>query len=349
MDLKQYFQQAIDKRASDLHLIVGIPPVIRVDAELIDLDTQPINNNDLMALVENLFSEKRVSSFIAKRELDASLDIFNNRFRINLHYQMDKIGLSARLIKAQIPTGDEIGFNDVINSFSRLRDGLILVTGASGSGKSTTLAVLIEMINKQRRSHIITIEDPIEYIFKDNKSIIEQREVGSDTLSFAEALRHVLRQDPNVIMVGEMRDAETMSIALTAAETGHLVLSTLHTNSAADTVARIIDSFPDHRQGQVLAQLSLNLRAVIAQQLLPRIKGGLVAAREIMINNEAIASLIQRNRVGQIHSVIETSSNDGMINLNKAIDLLHDNGIISESTARNRKRNLGTKATYYDE
>lgn len=348
MDLKQYFQEAIDKGASDLHLIAGAPPLIRVDAELIDLNAGPVDNNGLLALIKALFSEQRVNDFVTNRELDASLTIFDYRFRINLHYQMDGIALSARLIKATIPSADEIGFNDTIKNLTRLRDGLILVTGASGSGKSTTLAVMLEMINAQRRSHVITVEDPIEYIFHNQKSIIEQREVGSDTLSFAEALRHILRQDPNVIMIGEMRDAETMSIALMAAETGHLVLSTLHTNSAADTVARIIDSFPTHRQDQVLSQLSLTLRAVIAQQLLPKIKGGLVAAREIMINNEAIASLIKRNQVGQIHSVIETSISEGMIDLNKSIDLLHNNGIIGESIATNRKRHLGTRATYYE-
>ncbi|MFH0840962.1 MAG: PilT/PilU family type 4a pilus ATPase [bacterium] len=348
MDLKQYFKEAIDKGASDLHLIAGAPPAIRVDAELIDLNPTPVDNAGLMELIKSLFNEHRVNDFITNRELDASVTIFDHRLRVNLHYQMDNIGLAARLIKGNVPTADEAGFNDTIKNLTRLRDGLILVTGASGSGKSTTLAVMIEMINQQRRSHIITVEDPIEYIFENQKSIIEQREVGSDTLSFAEALRHILRQDPNVIMIGEMRDAETMSIALTAAETGHLVFSTLHTNSAADTVARIIDSFPTYRQDQVLSQLSLTLRAVIAQQLLPKVRGGLVAAREIMINNEAIASLIKRNQVGQIHSVIETSIVDGMIDLNKSIDLLHENGIIGESVARNRKRNLGTKATYYE-
>jgi len=348
MDLKQCFQEAINQGASDLHLISGCKPVIRVDAELIDLNFDVLNNEALMVLIKELFNEKRINDFVTNREMDASLQVMDHRFRINLHYQMDRIGLAARLIKNNVPSADEIGFNDTIKNLTRLRDGLILVTGASGSGKSTTLAVMMEMINKERRSHIITVEDPIEYLFNNEKSIIEQREVGSDTLSFAEALRHILRQDPNVIMIGEMRDAETMAIALTAAETGHLVFSTLHTNSAADTVARIIDSFPSYRQDQVLSQLSLTLRAVIAQQLLPKVKGGLVAAREIMINNEAIASLIKRNQVGQIHSVIETSISEGMIDLNKAIDLLHNDGIIGEATAESRKRHLGTKATYYE-
>jgi twitching motility protein PilT len=348
MDLKQCFQEAIDQRASDLHLVAGCKPVIRVDAELIDLNVDVITNDALLTLIKSLVNEQRFNDFVANRELDVSLMVFEHRFRVNLHYQMDTMALAARLIKNQVPTPDEIGFNDTIKNLTRLREGLILVTGASGSGKSTTLAVMLEMINSERRSHVITVEDPIEYIFVNQKSIIEQREVGTDTLSFSEALRHILRQDPNVIMIGEMRDAETMSIALTAAETGHLVLSTLHTNSAADTVARIIDSFPTYRQDQVLSQLSLTLRAVIAQQLLPKVKGGLVAAREVMINNEAIASLIKRNQVGQIHSVIETGSQEGMIDLNRAIDLLHESGIIGEATAEMRKRHLGTKATYYE-
>jgi len=231
---------------------------------------------------------------------------------------------------------------------TQLKDGLIVVTGPSGSGKSTTLATMINMINEARNAHIITIEDPIEYLFEDKKSIIEQRDVGYDTMSFGNALKYVLRQDPNVIMIGEMRDPETIEAALTAAETGHLVLSTLHTSSAPDTIARIVDSFPAHRKQQVLVQLSLTLRAVIAQQLVPRIGGGLVAVREIMINTPAVSNLILENKISQMSSVIETNTQIGMVDMNKSIELLLANGVIDERIAARYTRSEETKGVYFN-
>lgn len=347
MNLEQYFQEAVRRKASDLHLVGGNKPYLRVDGELMPLSNEPINNEELDTALATVVGTERMQLFHASKELDSSVEMAGVRFRINLHYQEGQIGVSARLINSVIPRPNDLGFNESIVNMSKMRDGLILVTGPSGSGKSTTLAALIGLINDSRRSHIVTIEDPIEYIFQDNKSVIEQREVGSDTLSFAAALKHVLRQDPNVIMIGEMRDAETMAAALTAAETGHLVLSTLHTITAPETIARIIDSFPSHRKQQILTQLSLTLRAVIAQQLLPKVGGGLVAAREIMINNQAIANLISTDKIIQITTVIKTSYREGMVDMNKSVDRLLEEGLIDQLTAQNYKRDLGTKSMSY--
>jgi twitching motility protein PilT len=264
-----------------------------------------------------------------------------------LHYQEGKIALTARLIPKNILAPDELMFDEIIYKLTHLKDGLILVTGPSGSGKSTTLACMVNIINKERRSHIITIEDPIEYLFIEEQSIIEQRELGHDTESYASALKYALRQDPNIIMLGEMRDQETIAAALTAAETGHLVFSTLHTSTASETISRIVDAFPAHQQQQILNQLASSLRAVIAQQLVPKINGGRVAAREILINNSAITNLIRHGQIGQIYSAIQTSRKDGMITMNKAIDELLNQGLISEDVARNRKRDSETQASYY--
>lgn len=347
MDISAFFKQAVDKGASDLHLVAGSIPVLRISGELIKLNHEAIKEDDLTKAAINMVDKEIWKKFQEKRELDFSQEFFDARFRINLHYQEGKIGLSARLIPNFVPNPKEIDFSEIIYKLTHMQDGMILVTGPSGSGKSTTLAAMIDVINKERRAHIITIEDPIEYLFKEEQSIIEQRELGRDTMSFASALKYALRQDPNVIMVGEMRDLETISAALTAAETGHLVLSTLHTSTAADTIDRIVDVFPSHQQDQILNQLSTTLRAVIAQQLVPGINGGRVVAREIMINNSAIANLIRRNQLGQIYTVIQTSQKDGMITMNKAIDKLLARGIISREVAQNRKRDLETMATYY--
>ena len=331
-----------------MHLIAGNQPSLRVDGELIKVGEEIIDSKYLESALVGILEANRIKEFNANKELDFSIEMFEHRFRVNLHFQEGKIGLAARLIKGEAPNPGEVGFSESINNLTRLRDGLILVTGPSGCGKSTTLATMIGMINRTRSSHVITIEDPIEYIFNDDKSIVEQREVGTDTLSFANALKFVLRQDPNIIMIGEMRDPETIAAALTAAETGHLVLSTLHTSSAADTVARIVDSFPAHRKQQVLTQLSLTLRAVIAQQLIPRSMGGLVAAREIMINNKAVANLIRENKVSQLATVIKTNYHAGMIDMNKSVELLREEGTIDNVTAERYMRNLETRALYYN-
>ncbi len=348
MVLRDYFKAAIDKKASDLHLVVGAKPSLRVNGKLENIDGEELLADDfLVSELKNLIEERLWQVFTEKKELDFSHEFFGKRFRVNLHFQRGQVGLTARLISELSPDPAWLGFNDIMYNLTNLRDGLILVTGPSGCGKSTTLAAMINIINKSRGAHIITIEDPIEYVFENAKSLIEQREIGSDTLNFADALKYSLRQDPNVIMVGEMRDLETMAAALTAAETGHLVLSTLHTASAPDSIARIVDSFPPHQQSQILNQLSLSLRAVITQQLMPRVDGTLIAAREILINNQAVANLIRRNQISQIMSIIQTSAKDGMVSMNKSIEQLVDRGVISFETSEIRKRDVQTQASYF--
>lgn len=347
MDLNYYFQQAIEKNASDLHLVEGSMPALRIAGELVKTEEKLIPFGELRHAVFLILDKHTRERFERKRDLDLSMEFYDNRFRVNLHYQEGRIGLTARLVHTVIPMPEEIGLDETIYRLTHLKDGLILVAGPSGAGKSTTLAAMINIINAERRSHIITIEDPIEYSFQEKQSIIEQRQLGRDTQSFVTALKYALRQDPNVIMVGEMRDLDTIRAALTAAQTGHLVLSTLHTSTAPETVERIVDFFPPQHQHQITTQLSSILRAVIAQQLLPKIGGGLVAAREIMINNRAVANLIRNNQIEQLHSVIQTGRQDGMITMNKSIDELFKQGLITEKVTRNRKRDLETKAVYY--
>lgn len=347
MEISSYFKQAIEQNASDLHLAAGSIPALRIGGELVKLNHGVVKNEDLKQAIVSLIDKETMEKFELNKELDFSQEFFGSRFRVNLHYQEGKIGLTARLVPKNIPEPEELNFDEMIYKFTHLTDGLILVTGPSGSGKSTTLACMINIINKERRANIVTIEDPIEYLFTEDQSIIEQRELGHDTMSFASALKYALRQDPNVIMLGEMRDSETIAAALTAAETGHLVISTLHTSTSIEVISRIVDVFPAHQQQQVLNQLASTLRVVIAQELLPKIGGGRVAVREILVNNSAIANLIRRNQIGQINSVIQTSHKEGMITMNKAIDKLVDNGFIDKDVARNRKRNMETQAAYY--
>jgi len=347
MDIQNYFKIAIEKGAADLHLVGGSVSTVRIGEQLIPVDKVPLDNNELQEAALGLLDENQKKHFLEKKELDFAKEILEQRFRINLHFQESKIGLTARLIGKEVSAPDKLGFTDVLYGLTHLRDGLILVVGTSGSGKSSTLAAMIDIINTERKAHIITIEDPIEYMFKEKQSIIEQRELGVDTSSFAEALKSALRQDPNVIMVGEMRDQETIAGALTAAETGHLVISTLHTSNAPETIQRIIDSYPADKKNQILNQLASNLRAVIAQELLPTKEGGRVAVREIMINNSAISNLIKNNDMAQILSAIQTGVGEGMTTMNQSIDKLLAEGIIDQKVAENRKRDLETKSVYY--
>lgn len=347
MDIKKYFESALKSNASDVHLVSGNKPSLRVKGVLEAIDEIILESADLEAAIFSLMTQENVEKFKKDKELDFALDIVGGHFRINLHQQEGKIGLTARIVPEKIPTPKEIGFDETLYQLSHLNQGLILVTGPSGSGKSTTLAVMIDLINKERKAHIITIEDPIEFQFKEQRSIIEQRELGRDTKSFDEALKRALRQDPNVIMVGEMRDLETVSATLTAAETGHLVLSTLHTNAAAETIERVIDMFPADHQQQVLQQLSSVLRAVISQQLLPKKDGGVVVAREILINTPAVANLIREDKIAQIPSAIQTGRSEGMITMGAAIKNLYEQGIITKRIFENRTRDDETLGTYY--
>lgn len=343
----KFFQEAIKKGASDLHLVEGSVPSLRIAGELKKISQAPLLKGQLKREIYKILSEKEQEDFEKNKDIDFSKDLFESNFRINLHCQDGKIGMSARLVPSKIPTPEEIRLEKAIFDLARLKDGLVLVTGPAGVGKSTTLAVILDMINNDRRSHIITIEDPIEYNFEDKQSIVEQRQLGRDTTSFASALKYALRQDPNVIMVGEMRDLETIKAAMTAAKTGHLVLSTLHTPSAAESVERVVDFFPPQDHQRIADELSMILKAVISQRLLPSKNGGLVAAREIMINTRAISNLIKMNKISQINSVIQTNKKTGMVTMNNSIENLLSEGLITFETAAKHKRDDETQSIYY--
>jgi len=335
-DIKKYFEKAITSQASDLHLVGGEKPFLRIKGELQEIEDTSLNPKELETAIFSLLDTQKKNKFSEDYELDFGYEYEGTRFRINLHRQEGKIGLAARLIPSKVPSPEELRFEPILLDFTNLLNGLVLVVGPTGHGKSTTLASMVEEINKNRKAHIITIEDPIEFIFEDKQSLVEQREVGTDTKSFAKALKHVLRQDPNVILVGEMRDPETISTVLTAAETGHLVFSTLHTATAAEAIERIVDVFDGSKQKQVLIQLASVLRGVVAQQLVPAKDGGLVAAREILVNTPAISNLIRENSIAQIVSTIQTGSKDGMITMENSLEKLVKEKLIDEETAAKR-------------
>ena len=334
MTLKEIFENGIRQKASDIHIIVGEAPIIRVNGQLIKTKKiNPINRKKAEELILSILTNKQKEQYLAKRELDLAYALDNGeRFRINLHFEKGNPGLVARIINNKVPSMEEITMPQIVYELSRLQQGLIILTGPTGCGKSTSLAAIINLINSERACNIITLEDPIEFIFNPIKSIIRQRQYGFDFLSFPDALKHVLRQDPNVIMVGEMRDLETIASTITLAETGHLVLATLHTPNAAQTVDRIIDIFPPYQQDQIRIQLSMSLVAVIAQQLLPaKDNAGRIAVREIMINTPAVANLIRENKIAQLKTVIQTSSDDGMMTMDQSLkELLKDNKISRE-------------------
>ncbi|MDP2663848.1 MAG: type IV pilus twitching motility protein PilT [bacterium] len=320
IQLKELLSLTIQEQASDLHITSGHPPVLRISGRLIPLKGKKITPEDSEGLAMALMTEDQRARLLQEKEMDFSYTFEDRaRFRINIFYQRGYISSALRLIPAKIKTIEELCLPPIIHDFSKPTQGFVLITGPSSQGKSTTLAAIIDEINHDRAEHIITIEDPIEYIFEDDKSIIEQREVYQDTMSFARALRATFRQDPDVIMVGEIRDPESTQIAITAAETGHLVFATLHTNSAAQTIHRVVDSFPPEQQQQIRAQLSGSLLGVISQRLLPRTKGGLIPACEIMMSTPAIANLIRENKVHELDLVIETSAEMGMISLNRSL------------------------------
>lgn len=323
--LKELLETVIKQQASDLHIVVGHPPVLRIASRLVPLvKMKKLNVLDSQGLSFALMSDEQKQAILNEKEIDFSYNFENKaRFRVNVFFQKGNISSALRLIPAKIPTLEDLNMPPALHKFSQANQGFVLITGPSSQGKSTTLAALIDEINKARAEHIITIEDPIEYVFEADKSVIDQREVGQDTFSFAKALKSTFRQDPDIIMVGEMRDQESIAIALTAAETGHLVFSTLHTNSASQSVHRIVDSFEPEQQAQIRAQLSSSLLGVVSQRLIPRIKGGLIPACEIMLNNPAVANLIRENKIHELPLVIETSLDAGMISLNRYLaDLL---------------------------
>lgn len=335
MTIKELFKTAVDRKASDLHLVVGLPPALRIDGQLIYIENKAkITKKEMEQMAFSIIDSSQKERFISTRDLDFGYELDNFRFRVNLHFERSNIGLAARVISEKIPTLEEIGMPKIIYNLLNLNQGLILITGPTGCGKSTSLASMIDYINNNRFCNIITLEDPIEYLFKPNKTLIIQRQLGTDMLSFAEGLKHALRQDPNVIMVGEMRDLDTIATTITLAETGHLVLATLHTYNAAQTIDRIIDIFPPHQQGQIRMQLSMTLASVISQRLLSKIKGGRLAAREIMTNTPAVANLIRENKIAQIKTVIETSSKEGMISLDQDLKKLYEEKLVSKEVAQ---------------
>jgi len=318
-EIRELLSITVREQASDLHISVGHYPALRIAGRLVPLvKMRKLTSEDTQGLAFALMTDEQKQRVLSVKEIDFSYNFDDKaRLRVNIFFQRYNISCALRLIPAEIQTIEELNLPPVLHRFIQPNQGFVLLTGPSSQGKSTTLAALIDEINHTRADHIITIEDPIEYVFGDDRSIIEQREVYQDTLSFARALRSTFRQDPDVIMVGEMRDPETIAIALSAAETGHLVFSTLHTNSAAQTVHRIVDSFPAEQQNQIRAQLSGSLLGVVSQRLIPRIRGGLIPACEIMLATPAVANLIRENKIHELPLVIETSTELGMISLNR--------------------------------
>ncbi len=307
--------------ASDLHIAVGRHPTLRIDGALVPLTKELIlTPQDAEGLVLALLTESQKGELALKKQVDFSYSYEDKaRFRVNTYYQRGYMAAALRLIPAQIRTIEELKLPPILHDFANLSQGFVLVVGPAGHGKSTTLAAVLDEVNHNRTEHIVTIEDPIEYIFVQDKSIVSQREVRTDAMDFSQALRSLLRQDPDVVMIGEMRDTESIATALTAAETGHLVLSTLHTNSASQTIDRIIDSFPAEQQSQIASQLAATLVGIVSERLIPRIEGGRVPTCEIMIANPAIRNLIRERKTYQIDLVIETNAQEGMITLNRSL------------------------------
>jgi twitching motility protein PilT len=339
--LDELLELVVETEASDLHLAVGLPPILRIDGELKATRYEPLDPPTLQRLVYDTLTDDQIQRFETNLELDCSYQLRKiSRFRVNIFRDRGNVAAAYRRIPTRIPTIQELGLPPVVEELARRPRGLILVTGPTGSGKSTTLAAIINQINHERAEHIITIEDPIEYLHTHHKSIINQRELGEDTLSFSAALRSALREDPDVILVGEMRDLETIALAITCAETGHLVMATLHTNSAHESIDRIIDVFPPEQQEQIRVQLANNILAVLAQQLLPRAgQPGRVAAVEVMTATAAIRNLIRENKAFQIPSIIQTSGELGMQTMDQALADLYKQSIISYETAMRRAQN----------
>jgi len=342
MDMRSILKVASEKKASDLHITENSVPVIRIDGRLVPLsDFQKLNKEDCKRLVYGLLNDKQKAIFERDLEIDFSLEIPGlNRFRVNVHVQKGSVEAAFRMVSLHIKTIGDLGLPPVCIDLSRRRQGLVLITGPTGVGKTTTLAAMVNLINNERQAIIISVEDPIEYVHTNKYCIIKQREVHSDTRSFASALTHALRQDPNVIIVGEMRDLETISTVLTAAETGHLVMATLHTPDASQTIDRIIDVFPPYQQQQVKIQLAGTLQGVISQQLLPRKdRPGRVLATEVMIGTSAIRNLIREQGTEQILTHIQTGLQYGMHTMDKSLKTLYQRGIISENVFRAHIKN----------
>jgi len=336
MTIKQLLKLVVDKKASDLHLIVGMPAHIRIEGRLQPVVNEPpLTVDQAKDLIFPLLTPQRKDLFLVNKEIDFSFEFGQlGRFRVNAYFQKGTLAAALRLIPAKIKTIEELNLPKICHELAKLKQGLVLVTGPTGHGKSATLAAIIEEINQTRAEHIITIEDPIEYVYQPKKSLISQREMHGDTHSWAVALRSVLREDPDVVLVGEMRDYETIAAALTVAETGHLVLATLHTNSASQTVDRIVDVFPEHQQAQVRMQLSSTLEAVLAQRLVPAVGSGRLPAVEILVGTSAIKTSVREGKAHLINNVIQTSAEAGMQSLEQDLARLVNAGQVELKVAQ---------------
>ncbi|MCG6954770.1 MAG: type IV pilus twitching motility protein PilT [Gemmatimonadetes bacterium] len=339
LSLRILLQEMIQRGASDLHITVGNPAKLRVDGDLVDSRTgQVLTPKDTLSLAYSILTENQKKRFETEDELDFSFGVQNlSRFRGNVFKQRGCVAMAIRQIPYEIISIEKLGLPPIVNKLAERPRGLVLVTGPTGSGKSTTLAAMVDKVNRDRKGHIITIEDPIEFIHRHQNCMINQREVGADTKTFNAALKYALRQDPDVILIGEMRDLETIAAALTIAETGHLVFATLHTNSAAESINRMIDAFPAHQQGQIRAQLAFVLEGVITQTLLPRAKGkGRVAAAEIMVCTPAIRAVIRDEKIHQIYSLMQAGKKHGMQTMNDALQMLYMKGEVTLEEALKR-------------
>lgn len=347
MNVTEYVEKARRDKASDIHLVRGLTPRCRIDGSIREMGPVPLTAEDCLGIVREL-AGPQLSRAETVGELDLAQTIAGIRCRVNIFRQQDAWSAAIRLLNDHVPDLNELGLPKVVGEFPSYSQGLVLITGETGSGKSTTLAAVLNKINQNEAKHILTLEDPIEYVYTPDKCVINQREIGRDTQSFAAGLRAALREDPDVILVGEMRDLETIETALTAAETGHLVFGTVHTNSAADSVDRIVDVFPTGRQQQIRLQLSMTLKAVLSQQLLPRVGGGRVLACEVMKTDGAIRNLIREGKTPQIANCIQTSGGIGNILMDKALNALYAAGTISRETFESALRDqsqTGTKTS----
>lgn len=342
MNLFELLDKAVDLNASDVHITVNLSPIARINGKFKKLSQELLTNKDVYNLMNQITEKELIHKIDDKGEVDFSVSLPNkNRIRVNIYKQRGNYAMAIRIIPNQIPTFEELKLPNSIKDFATKQKGLILITGPTGSGKSSTLASLIDLINKTRECHIITLEDPIEYVHNHKKSIINQREIGRDSVDFNSALRASLRQDPDVILVGEMRDAETISIALKAAETGHLVFSTMHTIGAAKTIDRIIDSFEASKQQQIRSQLSTVCVGIVSQQLIPTIdEKNRIVATEVMIPNTAIKNLIRENKIYQIQNIIQTSSKQNMFSMDQDVSRLYKQGLISKESLISRCNDL---------
>ncbi len=329
MPAQNLWSAAVERGASDVHVVTGYPPVLRIDGVLTPLGKEKLSAAQVTATIRKFLSDAQVKRFESDGDLDCSYMLPDGtRMRINCHMTSGAPAFAARVIPKEIPTLESVQMPEIVMDLCRQRDGLVLFTGPTGSGKSTSLAAIIQQLLSEIPLNIITLEDPVEFQFRPEKGIVRQRELGTDFPSFPEGLKHVLRQDPDVVMVGEMRDLESIALALTLAETGHLVLATLHTPNSIQSIDRIVDVFPPHQQLQVRMQLSLSLKAVVAQRLLPRKGGGRVASREILVRTPAVANIIREHRLAELGSVLQTGTQEGMVTFEKDLKRLMKEGVV---------------------